>query len=150
MRLELVVNGRPRTLDLDPAMVDAREVEPGIYSILIEGRGYEVKLEQAADGYCAEVNGRRFAIEVRDPRRARARSSLQAAGRQRIPSPMPGKVLRVLVSEGDMVAAGQGVVVVEAMKMQNEIRSPKSGRVAAVRVREGASVASGETLAEVE
>jgi biotin carboxyl carrier protein len=63
---------------------------------------------------------------------------------------MPGKIVRVLVQAGDEVAAGQGVVVVEAMKMQNEIRSPKAGRVIAVRAVEGATVAAGEALAEVE
>jgi biotin carboxyl carrier protein len=88
---------------------------------------------------------------VRDPRRlSRARSSLEVSGRQKIASPMPGKVVRVLARPGDQVSVGQGLLVVEAMKMQNEIRSPKSGRVVAVFVTEGAPVAGGETLAEVE
>ena len=88
---------------------------------------------------------------MRDPRRlVRARGAVEAAGRQKIVSPMPGKVVRVLVSEGEPVAAGQGVLVVEAMKMQNEIRSPKAGRVAAILVAEGAAVAGGQALAEVE
>jgi biotin carboxyl carrier protein len=63
---------------------------------------------------------------------------------------MPGRVIRVLVSEGDEVAAGQGIVVVEAMKMQNEMPSPKAGRVASVSVKPGDAVASGQVLAAVE
>ena len=63
---------------------------------------------------------------------------------------MPGKIVRVLVSEGDAVEAGQGVIVVEAMKMQNEVRSPKAGVVVKVAVAEGATVFAGEVLAIVE
>ncbi len=152
MKLEILIDGRSRTLDLDETEQSAaREVEPGVYSILIGERSYEVKIEPGADCYYAAVNGRRYAIQVRDPRRlSRSRGAVEAAGRQKVASPMPGKVIRVLVAEGDQVAAGQGLVVVEAMKMQNEIRSPKAGRVVALRVSEGAAVSGGETLAEVE
>ena len=151
MRFEVTVDGRARTLELDPAALDAREVEPGVWSILIDGQSYEVRLEPAGDGYSAEVDGRRYRVEVADPRRlGRTRPAPGAAGRQKISSPMPGRVVRVLVNTGDAVEAGQGVVVVEAMKMQNEIRSPKAGRVTTLRVAEGAAVAGGETLAEVE
>jgi biotin carboxyl carrier protein len=151
MKLEVVLDGRSVSLDFDPASADAIEVEPGIYSILLGGRSFEVKLEPAGEGYYASVGGRRFAVQVRDPRRLPgARSPLAAAGRQRLSSPMPGKVVRVLVAEGDRVEAGQGLLVVEAMKMQNEIRSPKSGRVASLRAAEGATVLGGETLVEVE
>ena len=164
MKLELLIDGRPRSLQVlrcegdcefvfesTPAKADVREVEPDVYSILIDGRSYEVKIEPAPECCYATLNGRRYVIEVRDPRRlSRTRGPLRADGRQKIASPMPGKVVRVLVQEGDEVAAGQGVVVVEAMKMQNEIRSPKAGRVVAVRVAQGAPVGGGETLAEVE
>ena len=151
MKLEILVNGRPRSLDFDSSAADAREVEPGVYSILIEGRSYEVKLEPGPEGYYADVDGLRYTIQVRDPRRlARDRGVVTAAGRQKIASPMPGKVVRVLVRAGEEVAAGQGLLVVEAMKMQNEIRSPKAGRVVSLTVAEGAAVSGGETVAEVE
>jgi len=166
MKFDLSIDGRDGVLEIEqPAgggsfpflldsrrlEADARETEPGVYSILIDGRSYEVRVEPGADGLQAAVNGRRYVIEVRDPRRlARARAPLEAGGRQTISSPMPGKVVRLLAREGDQVAAGQGLLVVEAMKMQNEIRSPKSGRLAALRVAEGAAVAGGEILAEVE
>lgn len=149
MKLEILINNH--ALDLDPASADAIEVEPGIYSILLDGHSYEVKLEPSEDGAYATVDGHRYQVQVRDPRRLpRARAALSTAGRQRISSPMPGKVVRVLVATGDEVAAGQGLLVVEAMKMQNEIRSPKAGRIVSLGASEGAAVSGGETLAEVE
>lgn len=164
MKLEILIDGRARTLELpeagaagvfrldgQPLAADAREVEPGVYSILIGGRSYEVKIEAGAEGLYAGVNGRRYAIEVRDPRRlSRRRDAPGAIGRQRVTSPMPGKVVRLLVEPGAAVEAGQGLLVVEAMKMQNEIRSPKAGRVTAVLAVEGQTVAGGQPLAEVE
>ncbi len=167
MKLEIVIEGRTRILELeDPsaalgscrfvldskaASADVREVEPGVYSILLDGRSYEVRIEAGAEACYAAVNGRRYAIEVRDPRRlARSRGAIAVAGRQKVTSPMPGKVIRVLVEPGEEVTAGQGLAVVEAMKMQNEIRSPKAGRIVAVLVKEGAAVGGGETLMEVE
>jgi biotin carboxyl carrier protein len=92
--------------------------------------------------------GRDFRVQVRDPRswRAGRRGALAAAGPQQVLAPMPGKVVRLLVSAGETVEAGRGLVVVEAMKMQNEIRAPKSGRVERVLVVEGQAVRSQETL----
>jgi len=166
MKWELVIDGKARSLELDEcgagrgawelqldrrrARADAREVEPGVYSLLIDGRSYEVKIESAGEGYCAAVNGRRYEIHARDPQRRQRGSAAGRSGRQKVASPMPGKVARVLVKEGDEIAAGQGVAVVEAMKMQNEVRSPKAGRVVSLRAAVGAPVAAGETLAEVE
>jgi biotin carboxyl carrier protein len=71
-------------------------------------------------------------------------------GLQSVSAPMPGKVVRVLVTEGQSVAAGQGIAVVEAMKMQNEMKAPKSGRVIQLKVREGETVGTGEVLALIE
>jgi biotin carboxyl carrier protein len=156
-------------IESSPIQGDIREIEPGLYSVLIAGRSYEVRIDPAsalsagaepaarpgtnepAPDYYAHVRGRRYAVQVRDPRRLPLqRGRAAAAGRQSVASPMPGKVVRLLVSEGEQVKAGQGLLVVEAMKMQNEIRAPKDGRVTAIRVAEGAAVAGGETLAEVE
>ncbi|MGH9665928.1 MAG: biotin/lipoyl-containing protein, partial [Bryobacteraceae bacterium] len=112
------------------------EVEPGVYSVLIGGRSYAVRVNGAE----VETNGCTFVVEVRDPRRSRRRSRAGLGeGRQNISAPMPGKVVRVLAAAGDAVEAGQGVVVVEAMKMQNEIKAPKAGTVVEVRAQEGAT-----------
>ena len=167
MKFEILVNGRRRslelngaaddlgrlefTLDSEPVTADVVEVEIGVYSILLHGGSYEAKVTPGPEGSSVEVDGVRYEVTVRDPRRLpRTGSAVGSAGRQRVGSPMPGKVVRVLVHEGEEVAAGQGLVVVEAMKMQNAIRSPKAGRVVAMRAVEGTTVTAGETLAEVE
>ncbi|MGB6333508.1 MAG: biotin/lipoyl-containing protein, partial [Candidatus Sulfotelmatobacter sp.] len=97
------------------------------------------------------VGSTRFAVEVRDPRslRSRARAG-DDRGPRKVVAPMPGKVVRLLVSEGDEVESGSGVAVVEAMKMQNEIKSPKRGTVRKILVSEGAAVNAGDVLAIVE
>src|SRR5947209_17816953 len=79
-----------------------------------------------------------------------ARGGGGEAGPKKVTAPMPGKVVRLLVSEGDTVEAGAGVVVIEAMKMQNELKSPKAGKVQRVAVAEGATVNPGDTLVVVE
>ncbi len=99
----------------------------------------------------AEVNGRRFEVEVRDPRNVSHRSKTAfGSGRQNITAPMPGKVIRVLVNEGDQVETGQGLVVVEAMKMQNEMKASRPGRVVSVLARAGNTIAAGDTLVVLE
>ena len=132
---------------------DARELSPGAYSILLGGRSYEVFLARSTGGALKlQCGGAEFTAEVIDPRawRGRRHRALEAAGRQQIFAPMPGKVVRVLVQTGDKVKAGQGLIVVEAMKMQNEIKSPKSGVVGRLLAVEGQAVNAGETLAWVE
>jgi biotin carboxyl carrier protein len=119
----------------------------GTYSVLIGGKSYYAISANGA----IRVNGREFSIEVFDPREMRGRKSGAAGeGRQKILAPMPGKVVRVLVSAGDTVEAGQGLVVVEAMKMQNEMKSPKDGKVAEVKTKAEATVAAGEVLMVIE
>jgi biotin carboxyl carrier protein len=127
--------------------VDIREVEPGVYSLLIDGRSYEAQ----ADGKSVWIEGWRFPAEVLDPRRwNRERNHRQAEGLENIVATMPGKVVRVLVGVGDRVEAGQGIVVVEAMKMQNEMKTLKAGRVVTLPAAPGATVNTGEILASIE
>jgi biotin carboxyl carrier protein len=125
--------------------------EPGVYSILMNGRSYDARVEEAPGGILVVViDGFRFEVEVRDPRRRAGRPGAKGVdGVQSLTAPMPGKVVRVLVNTGDAVEAGQGLVVVEAMKMQNEIKAPRPGRVLALPAREGATVAAGEVLATI-
>jgi len=136
-----------RSLEADVALV-----EPGVYSVLVGACSYELRVREGAGGVLdVHVNGRHYAVSIRDPRRlGRARGGLEREGRQEIMAPMPGKVVRLLVSERQKVEAGQGLLVVEAMKMQNEIRSPKAGTVAEIRVAEGAPVGAGQALVVVE
>jgi biotin carboxyl carrier protein len=125
---------------------------PGLYSVLIEGRVYTVSVSVPGN-YSGEisVNGRRFAVEVFDSRELRARKSVgEGTGRLNIAALMPGKVIRLLVEKGQPVETGQGVIVVEAMKMQNEMKSPRAGRVLDVKVKADATVTAGEVLLVIE
>jgi biotin carboxyl carrier protein len=146
MKLQILVDGQAVDIDSERLKAVAR-VEPGVYSVLLDGRSFEVRVFPAHEGLRVEMNGRRFAAEVRDPRdRGQRSGAALGTGRQNIRAPMPGKVIRVLVSDGDVVEIGQGLVVVEAMKMQNEMKALRGGRVAEVRVRGGETVAAGDTL----
>ena len=140
--------------------VDGREValesvsaEREVMWLLIGGRSYEARREAVANGAMqVVVRGRRYAAEVRDPRAFRGRRAAAGAGAGpvKLVAPMPGKVVRVLKAEGAAVEQGEGVVVMEAMKMQNEIRSPKKGVVRKILAAAGAAVNAGEGLAVVE
>jgi biotin carboxyl carrier protein len=140
-------------LDGQPLAVDAVEIAPNILSILLDGQSFEISVMPSPDGKLKLQNGsQEFTAEVIDPRAwtGRRHGSVEAEGRQQIVAPMPGKVVRLLVKVGDLVEAGQGLLVVEAMKMQNEIRSPKSGTVERVLAREGQPVNAGEILAWID
>ncbi|MBI4907125.1 MAG: biotin/lipoyl-binding protein [Acidobacteria bacterium] len=127
------------------------EVEPGVYSVLAGTRAMEVRVTKAREGWTVHIAGRQFTIDVVDPREASAcGKGFGRQGRQEIVSPMPGKVVRVLVEEGSAVEEGQGLIVVEAMKMQNEMKAPKAGKVLALAARAGASVTAGEVLVTLE
>jgi biotin carboxyl carrier protein len=118
-------------------------------SVLIDGKSYEVRRE--ADG-SIYIGRDRFEVSVEDPRSWQGRKGRAVAqgGPQKLTALMPGKVVRLLALEGDTVEAGQGIVILEAMKMQNEIKSGKAGILRKVLVREGVNVNPGEVLAVIE
>jgi biotin carboxyl carrier protein len=165
MKLSLTIDGREETIEIvspapacrfqvgDAAVRDAGVecAEPGVYSILLDGRSYDAFVEDTPFGMVVSIEGHRFEIEARDPRRWSRKSAGGGAGAvQSILSPMPGKVIRILVAVGDEVSPGQGIVVVEAMKMQNEMKSNRTGRVLTISTKEGATVTAGELLARIE
>jgi biotin carboxyl carrier protein len=126
-------------------------VEPGVYSVLVDGRSYEARIEQSNGCVTVFIDGHRFEVEIQDPRRwSRHTSRPGMEGRLHVTAAMPGKIVRLLVAEGDTVEAGQGLLVVEAMKMQNEMKAPKPGRVVSLSARGGATVTAGEVLAVIE
>jgi biotin carboxyl carrier protein len=139
------------TIDGRAVDADAVEVAPGVYSILIEGASFEARVEPDSTSLRIAIAGREYVAQVRDPRQWRRNrgAAIEAEGSQRVIAPMPGKVVRVLVKAGEAVEAGKGILVVEAMKMQNEVRSPKSGKVERILVSEGQTVSAGEVLATV-
>jgi biotin carboxyl carrier protein len=134
--------------EVAPASPDSLvEAEPGVCSVLAGGKSYEVRIESGH----VTVDGRKFAYDVEDPRQWK-RSGAGASGQSRaaIVAPMPGKIVRILAAVGDEVEAGGGIVVVEAMKMQNEMKSPVSGRVAEIHAKENDSVVAGAVLAVID
>jgi biotin carboxyl carrier protein len=140
-------------VDGETIEVDAELTTRDVMSVLVGGKAYEVKRERSLQGELHMVIGSaRYAVDVQDPRSLRTRRAIAGveAGPQKIKAPMPGKVVRLLVAEGDEVKAGQGVIVMEAMKMQNEMKSPKDGRVQKIVTAEGSAVNAGDTLAIIE
>ncbi len=153
-RLELEKAGEGWECRLDGHIVHIDAVIPrrDVLSLLVDGRSYEIKREQTATDLHMWVGSARFAVELRDPRslRSRQKAAGDEKGPRKILAPMPGRVVRLLVAENSEVEAGQGIVVVEAMKMQNEIKSPKRGVVKKISATAGAAVNPGDVLAIVE
>lgn len=164
MTYDIAIDGKNYRLDLNrqesgwSCRLDGREVEvdavlarPDVLSLRIGNQAYEVKCERVGGDLHLWVGSVRFAAEVRDPRSLRGRvRAVDDQGPKKLTAPMPGKIVRVLVSQGDEVETGAGVLVVEAMKMQNEIKSPKKGTIQKILVSEGAAVNAGDVLAIVE
>jgi len=165
MVYEVTVDGKPYRLELERAQgawrcrldgreinVDAVVVRPDFLSLLVDGRSYEIKRERSPAGLHLWAGSTRFEVELRDPRSLRSRrdGAGDRSGPKKLVAPMPGKVVRVLLTEKSEVEAGQGIVVVEAMKMQNEIKSPKKGVVQKILATQGATVNAGDVLAIVE
>ena len=165
MTFELEVGGAARHIDsrgaqllLDGRIIDVDAVRAGhAWSMLLGRRSYEVSVVERGPGdLIVHVNGR--AVAVRGgfrrfgSRRAQGVAGIgaEAKGAQRVVAPMPGRITRVLVKAGDTVAARQGLVVVEAMKMENELRSPRAGIVGEVRATEGALVEANAVLIVIE
>jgi acetyl/propionyl-CoA carboxylase alpha subunit len=140
--MECLVDGRSIT-------ANASFLQAGILSLLVAGRQYRCVLD-GDDGVV--IGGRRYGFEVEDPRSLQGRRGAGAGmdGPRPVKSPMPGRVVRVLVEVGEDVVEGQAVVVIEAMKMQNELKSPKTGRVAKIAAGVGDTVGSGDVLVVVE
>ena len=170
MKFEIDVNGRTRSVSIERAA-------EGRYTVLIDGRSHELDVVRTGvhglsllqhDGHRSHdvqvtptgergamlvtLGGRvaQASVNARQTRRAAADGAAGTHGEQAVIAPMPGRVVRVLVKPGDEVAVRQGVIVVEAMKMENELRSPKAGRVKDVSVAPGTSVEAGRVLLVIE
>ncbi len=140
-------------VDGNEFLVDGKKTGLTNYSLIVDNRSFEVDVDITEDEYRVLVDGRSYRVELVDERRVRLgglQSGIQPQGRQRVSVPMPGKVIEVLVGEGDRVEKGQGLVIVEAMKMENEVRSPIAGEVRQVRVKAGDALEAGALLMVVE
>src|SRR5574337_438454 len=135
--------------------VDFSAVDGSLLSLLVMGGSYEVDVVEEAEGVLTVwVKGETYRIEYQEegrrPRRSAGTTSHAAGGRQAITAPMPGKVVAVLVSPGQEVTAGQGIIVIEAMKMENELKAFGSGIIKEIKVEEGSGVSGGEVLVVIE
>ena len=167
LKLRIEVDGQEYTLDLRSENGESEykvqgalsasgigsvvQISPGIFSVLLDGRSFTVHV--ASNGEYLEVwtPSRQHVISVADARdRSGSRKRAAVSGPLEIRAQMPGKVIKLLVEKGAAVQAGQGLIVVEAMKMQNEMKSPKDGTVSKINVAEGGTVSAGQTLIVVE
>lgn len=143
MKRVIRINGEA----VEPATADIVETEPGVYSVIAGESSWEARVV----GNTITIAGERFVFEIDDPRKWKGASHAGATqGRTSLTAAMPGKIVRVLVAVGDEVSSGQGIMVVEAMKMQNELKAPRDGRVSAIEVRENERVNAGAVLAMIE
>jgi biotin carboxyl carrier protein len=135
--------------------VDCVRISEGCYSLILDGTSYEVDIIGGVNPYAVWVKGEVHDVEVLTEREKRLRAVTRKAaaaqeGRQVITAPMPSKVVRLLVAVGEQVNPGNGVIVVEAMKMENELRSTGAGTVREIRVKEGEAVVGGHPLVIIE
>jgi biotin carboxyl carrier protein len=132
-------------------VLEAKAVEPGVYWLIWNNQSLEIAVTQSPERYVVSLAARQIPVEILDPRTVLRRAARHDHdGIVEIRAPMPGKVVKLLVAEGDQVQGNQGIVVMEAMKMQNEIKSPKKGVVRKLHVSETGVVNSGDLLATVE
>lgn len=165
MKLDIEIDGKTHRIDVTPAgegrwtvqldgepvEADAHFIRPGVLSLLLQGRAHRIVLDSDLVEPALHLDEHRIPWQADDPRSFQQRRRHAAAhGPMTLKASMPGRVVRVLVERGDQVAAHQGIVVIEAMKMQNELKSPKEGRVTDLRVVPGDTVASGQVLAVIE
>ncbi len=135
--------------------LEASMPEPNVYLFKHAGKIYQIFVsprQNSGEPFSVNVGSHNFEIKIIDPKRLRGTSgaSEQTGGAAEIKTAMPGKLVRVLVKTGAEIKKGEGVLIVEAMKMQNEMKSPKDGIVREIRFAEGATVNAGDVLAVIE
>ena len=141
------------TFDGQRSEVESLVLPHGAVSMIADGKSYNVEFDEKGDEVGVLLRGQLTRFDVADERKLRMRAaaaSFSVEGKQTITAPMPGKIVKVFVKVGDEVKEGQGLVVVEAMKMENELKAPKAGKVTSVAAKEGAAVENGAELLVVE
>ena len=138
------------TVDGREVDVDLVEAGRGFLNLRIGGQSRDAGVQRVEGGYTVSLSGRTVAVSVAEGARGAVAVARHASGPTKLTAPMPGKIVRLLAAVGDEVAAHQGLVVMEAMKMENELRSPRAARVREVLVREGQAVETGALLAILE
>jgi biotin carboxyl carrier protein len=141
------------TLDGMPVVMDLQSIDGGFhYSLLVGAASHEVFVERCEDFCTVTLGGQRYRVQVEDERARRAgerRATIGEAGEAEVASPMPGVVVAVLVEAGQEVRTGEGLLILEAMKMENEIRAQRNGVVEAVHVTPGQRVGQDDLLVRI-
>jgi biotin carboxyl carrier protein len=167
VKLRIEVDGEDYTLDLRrngahseyalrgvmkaTGTASVAEVMPGIFSVLLDHRSFTINIVQNGENLEIWNGSSRHLVSITDARnRSSKNKKSKTSGPLEVRAQMPGKIIKLLVQVGAAVRAGQGLIVVEAMKMQNEMKSPKDGIVSKIRASEGATVLAGEALVIVE
>ena len=130
-----------KTLDLDWVRTGEQEA-----SVLVDGVSYDITVDKTLEGFGVLIRGDRFEVELKDAVKGVALGRAAHSGPLKLTAPMPGKIVKVLVAQGDAVEAGRGVLVMEAMKMENELKASRAGTVQEIKVKEGQAVEMGALL----
>lgn len=130
--------------------VDVEVIEPGVYSLIVDGESYEVSVREEKKGFVVEVGPHAIPVKLQDPSQSQSAGSAGVEGEATVTSPMPGRVVGIKVEIGQAVKEGEGVVLVEAMKMENELHAPKDGKVKQIAVKVGDAVEAGQDLVVIE
>lgn len=136
-----VVTVGERTIEMDLVPTG-----PADLSVLVDGASHDLTLEKTAEGFAVVVRGDRFDVDIKDAVKGAALGAVAHKGPLKLTAPMPGKIVKVLVAPGDVVEAGRGVLVMEAMKMENELKTIRPGTVQEIKVKEGQAVEMGALL----
>ncbi len=161
MQRDILINGKTLRVEIsedcvavngESVAIDSQMISANELSLIVDGRAYRCLLDRTPADEAVVILGKRYPFSVEDPRALKSRRArgAGAGGPLEIKSNMPGRVLRIIATEGDEVSQGQGLLVVEAMKMQNEMKTPRAGRVRCIAVEEGDTVNAGQLLAVVE
>ena len=129
--------------------VEARPIGAHGFSLLVDGTSHDTAVERTAGGFRVHLDGAAVEVTLREAGSV-AMGSPTGSGPSQVRAPMPGRIVRVLAAPGAEVAVGDGLVIVEAMKMENELKAGRAGTVKAVHVREGQAVEGGALLVELE
>jgi biotin carboxyl carrier protein len=152
--LNVRIDGGSVHAEIDGRVYDLElhEPEPGCYVLFRDAEVHECRVSKSQEGFDVNLRGQNQTIAIVDPKRLRSGQDVDRHhhGLAEITAPMPGKVVRVHLETGASVEKGTGVVVVEAMKMQNEMKSPRAGVLVSINVKPGDTVNAGDVLAVIE
>ena len=150
IEIEKIEDGKFR-IDGKECEVSVEVIEDGVYSLIVDGRSYEAAVRDEKKGFVVDIGAHSIPVKLEDPFRPKSASSKGGVeGEAVIASPMPGRVVGIKVEVGQVVKEGEGVILVEAMKMENELHSPKDGKIKSILVKVGDTVEAGQDLVVIE